>query len=148
MYLRKRLKKLTAKDLDYGILKENINKLLPTNYPNSLTVGDIINVNFGIGFAGELSGDHYGIVLSRKGSMFLIAPLTKTPQPDKENTKFFEGLDLPGENGKSYVNFGQIRFVHFRRLENIIGIIEGKRHINIDEVKDILEKYNKIIKPY
>lgn len=144
--LRLQLKSTTVSSDEYNNIKSEIRKILPKNYPNSLEQGDIINVNFGIGFAGELSDDHYAIILSNKGSMFLIAPLTKTPQPDRENIKYFENLNLPGENGKSYVNFGQIRYVHFRRIQNIIGIPEKKRHIDKIEVNDILEKFNKIIK--
>lgn len=92
MILRRQLKGATFRSPEYNRIKTEISKTLPTNYPNSLEIGDIININFGIGFAGELSGNHYAIILANKGSMFLIAPLTKTPQPDKENIKYFEGL--------------------------------------------------------
>ncbi len=123
-------------------------KLLPKNYPDSLSIGDIIHVNYGVGFSGELSDGHYGVVLSRKGSMFLIAPLTKAKQPDRENTVFLNSLGLPGEDTTKgcYINLGQIRYVHFRRIENIIGIEGGRKHLDDPKVQDILTKFNAIIR--
>ncbi|WP_153127416.1 type II toxin-antitoxin system PemK/MazF family toxin [Peribacillus tepidiphilus] len=124
-------------------IKKEIRKTLPTNYPNDLKKGDIVYVNFGQGFAGEISEGHYGVIVSRKGSNFFIAPLTKSPQPDGTNTMTITGLGLPGGVNTGYVNFGQVRFVHYRRLENIIGLTERKSIA--EKIEELLEKFNNIL---
>lgn len=145
MILRKMLNNPNSKNIKQT-LKEQIKKTLPENYPSSLESGDVIHVKFGIGYGGEISQGHYAIILSRKGSMFLVAPLTKSKQPDKKNVKKFNNLDLPGNVKTGYVNFGQIRYIHFRRIESINYIDCGKINIGIEEVNDIFKKWNNIIK--
>lgn len=150
--LRSKLKTLnpitSANVAEEQKLKGEIKKVIHKNYPNSLVKGDIININYGIGLGDELSDDHYGVIISRLGTMFLVAPLTKTPQPFGENNLTFKGLGLPGEDSTktSYISFANIRYVHKRRIENIIGISNGRKHIDGKIVDDIMEKYNNIIK--
>lgn len=143
--LRKMLKNPNSKNMKQT-LKKQIKKTLPENYPSSLESGDVIHVKFGIGYGGEISQGHYAIILSRKGSMFLVAPLTKSKQPDIENIKKFNDLNLPGSVKTGYVNFGQIRYIHFRRIESIKNIDCGKINIGTEEVDDIFKKWNNIIK--
>lgn len=127
-------------------LYTKINKVKPSNHPQNIQKGDIVYVNFGQAYSGEIADGHYGVVIKRKGSNYLVAPLTKAPQPDLANTKTLENLNLPGKNGsvnKGYVNFGQIKFVDYRRLEKVKGLTTT---INVSgEVPDLLNKFNNII---
>ena len=124
-------------------INARISKILPPNYPRNISLGEIVYIKFGAGYAGELTKGHYGIIISSKGSMFLVAPLTKTKQPDGDLTMTYSQLCLPGENGMSYVNFGQIRYIHFRRIERIKdGII---KQLGSQEALKILNNWNKII---
>ena len=143
--IRKQLAETNPRDSEYQRLKKALSKVLPKDYPNNLVSGDIVHVNFGVGFAGELSDGHYAVIISRKGSMYLIAPLTKASQPDGDNTVSLENLGLPGGVQKGYINLGQIRYVHFRRLKNIIELPNGRKHIAIEIVKEVLDKHNNII---
>ncbi|WP_407271814.1 hypothetical protein [Radiobacillus sp. PE A8.2] len=69
--------------------------------------------------------------------------MTKVRQPDGDNTVSLKNLGLPGGVEKGYINFGQFKFVHYRRIENIIGTTERK---NVsDKVPEILKKFNNII---
>lgn len=150
--MRDELKRLNPSAPDYAekeqSIRKDIKKVLHTNYPDSLEKGDIIHVSYGVGFGDELSDDHYGIIISRLGTLFLVAPLTKTYQPFKENNVTFIGLSLPGEDDTktSYVSFSQIRYVHKRRIEKINGITNGKKHIDTTRVDEIMSKFNNIIK--
>lgn len=124
-------------------LKKELKKVLPDNYPNDLKKGDIVHLNFGKGYGAEISDGHYAIILARKGSNFFIAPLTKVRQPDGSNTVSLEDLGLPGGVQKGYVNFGQFKFVHYRRIENVKGLTERK---NVsDKVTVIMKSFNAII---
>lgn len=128
-------------------LKQRRRKLLPKDYPSSLKKGDIIHVNYGVGYCGELSDGHYGIILCRRGSSYLVAPLSSTVQNDGDDTVSISGLNLPGESKETgYVVFNQIRFVHFRRIKNIRGIPGGRKCIDGQVVDNILKSFNNIIK--
>lgn len=149
---RATVKQLTSKTDEESIqkvrqLRRQIKSVLPDNYPQNLQKGDVVWVNHGQGYAGEISDGHYGILLTRKGSNFLVAPLTKTRQPDKENTMEVTNLGLPARGGQTvetcYVNFGQMKFVHYRRLQNIIGLSVRKNVAG--QLPDLLTKFNNII---
>lgn len=123
-------------------LKEKRKKILPKNYPASLVKGDIIYVKYGVGFGDELTNGHYGIILNRKGALYLIAPLTSTPQPYEGYNIHLKDLGLPGEGTKgSYVSFNHVRFLHYRRIEKIKGIKEGKKNIGAETAGKILENF-------
>lgn len=151
--IQKEIKQLKGKEDDTTRAKRKelyakLNKAAQKNQAKNLRKGDIVHVNYGQGYAGELSNSHYGVVLKKKGNNYLIAPLTKTPQPDGENIKSFQGLGLPGENGivgNGFINFGQIKFVDYRRLENIK--VQGRiKKFNVaPELPDLLTKFNDII---
>jgi mRNA-degrading endonuclease toxin of MazEF toxin-antitoxin module len=149
--LQKQLKPLREKTDQVSIDKKKelytqINKVKPNNHPPRIQTGDIVYVNFGQAYSGEIADGHYGVVIKRKGSNYLVAPLTKAPQPDRENTKIFENLNLPGKSGsvnKGYINFGQMKFVDYRRLEKVKG---SSTVINVSvEIPDLLNKFNNII---
>ncbi|WP_369355914.1 hypothetical protein [Lysinibacillus capsici] len=150
--IRRKIKNLRGKNDDTSNterkkLYTELSKVLPANFPQNLIKGDIIYVNYGQGYSGEISNGHYGVILKRKGNNYLIAPLTKTSQPDGTNTKILKDLGLPGKDGKpvkeGYINFGQIKFVDYRRLENVKGLTS---RVNIaEELPDLLAKFNNII---
>ena len=147
----KEISKNKDDELDVRIaeLKKEKKKYMQKNYPASLQCGDIIYVKFGMGIADEINNGHYGVILSQKGSMFLIAPLTSKEQKYGSNTIYYKNLGLPSANNAeeeiSYVSFTQIRYVHCRRIENISGIEKGREHIDELKVKKIIENYNNII---
>jgi hypothetical protein len=149
----KELRKLKPKtDVESLKRKRNIkkkrSKILPINYPKGLQIGDIVIAKFGSGYCNELNNEHYVIILSNiVGSMYLVAPLTSV-KPVAGEILYYDDLRLPSNDtsiDKSYVLFNQIRFVHFRRLENIRHV--GRRHVNYIRVKDILDKFNSVIAP-
>lgn len=145
--------------------KEAIDKLklerksfLQKDKPYELNVGDIINVKFGYGIGHELTGNHYAIILDRKGAMFLVAPLTSTPQNFGDNTAFFDNLSLPRNKDKvsadkpyrCFVAFSQIRYVHCRRINSINSLPNLKKWpakitLTSPQVTDVLTKYINII---
>lgn len=121
-----------------------INSIAPKNHPTKIEKGDIVHVNYGQGYAAEISDGHYGVVINKKGSNYLVAPLTKTAQPDGKNTMTLTNLGLPGKNNKTvqtgYINFGQVKFVHYRRLEKVKGL---RTTVNVaSELPDLLSKFN------
>lgn len=153
-YLLKEIKNLKDfKDEDaqkrVSHFKTEKKKYMQKNYPLNLKSGDIVYIKYGIGIADEIQDGHYSIILSQKGSMFLVAPLTSKPQKFDENNLYFENLGLPSklvcEEEKSYVSFTQIRYVHCRRIENIENIKGGRLHIDETKVDKILENYFNII---
>lgn len=127
-------------------LHKQMNSVKPADFPQNIQKGDIVHVNFGQGYSGEISDGHYGVVIKRKGDNYLIAPITKTAQPDRANTKVLQNLGLPAKNGTvqtCYINFGQVKFVDYRRLEKVKG---ATKTFNISaELPDILSKFNNII---
>lgn len=127
-------------------LYKQINAVKPTNFPPNIQQGDIVHINFGQGYSGEISDGHYGVVIKRKGDNYLIAPITKTAQPDGANTKVLKNLGLPGKSGTvqtCYINFGQVKFIDYRRIEKVKG---STRLFNISaELPDLLSKFNNII---
>jgi mRNA-degrading endonuclease toxin of MazEF toxin-antitoxin module len=132
-------------------LREKIKEVQKKDFPFGLKFGDIIHVEFGIGIGDELRDGHYAVILSRKGEMFLIAPLTSETLYFGDNTLYFEGLGLPstkGPNCKSYVSFSQIRYIHSRRIKKIHKIhksLNGRIHLDEDKALQILTNYNKIL---
>lgn len=123
-----------------------IKAVSPPNFPVVLIKGDIVHVNHGQAYSGEISNGHYGVVIKKKGDNYLIAPLTSKVQPDGSNTKKLVNLGLPGKNGSvetGYINFGQMKFVDYRRLENVKGL---KKLVNVSsELSDLLAKFNNIL---
>lgn len=124
-----------------------IKAVSPPNFPSVFLIkGDIVHVNHGQAYSGELSNGHYGVVIKKKGDNYLIAPLTSKVQPDGTNTKKLVNLGLPGKNGPvetGYINFGQMKFVDYRRLENVKGL---NKLVNVSsELPDLLTKFNNII---
>jgi len=142
------IKRMQPWDPAYSQLETEIARLQHRNFPRQLNKGDIIHVDFGVGFCDELSKGHYGIVLSRLYEMYLVAPLTKTPQRYGVNNMELHGLGLPGRlpDDISYVNFTQVRYVHRRRIENIDGVTGGVKHLSQEEADEVLDKFYKIVK--
>jgi hypothetical protein len=120
-------------------------KILPKNYPSSLVKGDIIHVKYGVSLGDELNENHYGIIINRRGSLYLVAPLTSTPQPEGELNIHLKNLGLPGE-GKdgSYVSFNHIRFIHYRRIQNVKKIKNGRVHIDPSIADKVVENFFKL----
>ncbi|MGD7051409.1 type II toxin-antitoxin system PemK/MazF family toxin [Sutcliffiella horikoshii] len=129
-------------------LKQKRSKHMPKEYPTSLQKGDIINVEFGSGYCDELDSNHYGVILSNiVGSMYLVAPLTSV-KPKGGEILYYDDLGLPSKDKtitKSYVLFNQIKFIHFRRLEKITSVKNGKKHLSPVRVKEIIDKFNSVI---
>lgn len=126
---------------------ENLEKVKHKNLPSVIVKGDIIYVKYGIGIGDELRKGHYGIVLARRGWLYLIAPLTKTLQPHAALNITFSGLSLPGEDDTktSYISYNHIKFVHIRRMENIIKL--KKIHITDKEkINRIFTNYFEIVR--
>lgn len=133
-------------------LRGDLKAVAKNNFPYNLKFGEIIHVNFGLGVGDELKNGHYAIILSRKGDMFLIAPLTSQELDFNENTLSFTDLGLPNKDGaafkKSYVSFTQIRYIHNRRIEKINNIdpaLNGRIKMNPDDALEVLNTYNKIL---
>ncbi|MGZ4032919.1 MAG: hypothetical protein ACXVP2_12245 [Tumebacillaceae bacterium] len=123
------------------ILTVELNQVKHKNHPRNICKGDIVHVKFGVNVGNEMSDldanselkqGHYAVVLGQKGFMFLIAPLTSHEQP--EPTLQFANLHLPGETTISYLSLGKIKSVHIRRIERILGIPEGKRRLDPDDM--------------
>lgn len=133
-------------------LSSDLNKVQHKGVPNDIKFGEIVHVSFGIGIGDEIKGGHYSVILSRKGKMFLIAPLTSKEQKFGKQTLYFESIDLPAKDGfnpdKSYVSFSQIRYVHARRIELVKDLPKGKNRVNIgtDNAQKILDNYYEIVK--
>ncbi|NLE25605.1 MAG: hypothetical protein GX625_09740 [Clostridiaceae bacterium] len=126
------------------------------NHPLNITKGDIVHVRFGVNVGDELSDldsqlkllrGHYGIVIAQKGFMFLILPLTSHPSRlnDPDLDFYFEGFDLPGECNKSYLAFAKMQFVHFRRINRIHGISEGKKYLSTEQMNKVNFALNKLL---
>lgn len=108
-------------------LKRKRIRYAPKNFPYNLNPGDIISVKFGYGYCNELSDIHYAIIVSKQiGSMYWIVPLSS--EPNKYSKLYFDNLNLPSQKKatRSYVVINQARFVHYRRLEKILNVDEGK----------------------
>ena len=142
--LRSKIKlKLATKES----LRKNLRKVAKTNFPYNLKFGEIINVKFGLGVGDELKSNHYGVILSRKGKMFLVAPLTSQELDFGVNTVSYEDLGLPNSK-KTFVSFSQIRYVHERRITKIDKLPEdkdGRLKLEVEQAIRILDNYNKII---
>lgn len=102
-------------------LYEEKKKYLPSNYPDSIAIGEIVHINFGYGYCSEISDGHYGIVMSDlKANMYFVIPCSsevlrimafpiKLGAPNKEHN-----------NDKiSYLRFDQMRMLHYRRIEKV-----------------------------
>lgn len=103
-------------------LKKKKKKIEHQNYNHNLQIGDIVHVNYGYGYCGELSIGHYGVILSEiKNNMYFVVPLSSDPL--NMFSIYFENLNLPSSDGcdskKSYIRFEQVGFIHYRRIENI-----------------------------
>ncbi|AWG44367.1 hypothetical protein BEH_26680 (plasmid) [Priestia filamentosa] len=150
--IRKQIKALNGKTDQESAdsrrkLYKNLNPTLPRNHPRTINKGDVLYVNYGQGYGAEISNGHYGVVLKRKGSNYLVAPLTKTQQPDAGNTMILRNLGLPAKGNQTvqigYVNFGQVKFVHYRRLEKVRGT---NKVVNVaSQLQELLQKFNNII---
>lgn len=152
--LMKQLREVDGRNDEVSIrirteLRSIINQLKHKDIPNGILRGDILYVKYGIGYGDELRKGHYGIILARRGDLYLVAPLTKRVQPYGELNITFFGLGLPGEDssGKSYISFNHIRFVHKRRLDKIQGIKSGKiRILDGTVLENIMDNYFALIK--
>ena len=112
--------------------------------------GDIVYVNYGYGYCGELSTGHYGIIMSDiVNNMYFVVTLSSDPLNDYEY--YLEGLNLPNAEGdknkKSYVRFEQSRFMHFRRLTNIsVNGLQIYRKLTPEQVKDVKKHFSQFMK--
>ena len=126
-------------------LKTKKKKYEHTNYNHNLKVGDIVYVNYGYGYCGELSTGHYGIIMSEIiNNMYFVITLSSDPLNDF--LFYFEGLNLPNSEGsknkKSFVRFEQSRFMHYRRITNItINGANIYRSLTPEQVKELQKQY-------
>lgn len=131
-------------------LKTKKKKYEHQNYNHNLQVGDIVYVNYGYGYCGELSTGHYGIIMSDiVNNMYFVVTLSSDPLNDYEY--YLEGLNLPNAEGdknkKSYVRFEQSRFMHFRRLTNIsVNGLQIYRKLTPEQVKDVKKHFSEFMK--
>lgn len=131
-------------------LKKKKKKYEHTNYNHNLKIGDIVHINYGYGYCGELSMGHYGIVMSDiVNNMYFIVALSSDPLNDFPF--YFEGLNLPNAEGnnnkKSYVRFEQARFMHYRRITNIsINGITMRRCLKPEQIVELKKNYLKFMK--
>ena len=131
-------------------LKTKKKKYEHQNYNHNLQVGDIVYVNYGYGYCGELSTGHYGIIMSDiVNNMYFVIALSSDPLNDYKY--YLEGLNLPNaesdRNKKSYVRFEQSRFVHFRRLTNIsINGLQIYRKLTSEQIKDVKKHFSDFMK--
>lgn len=126
-------------------LKMKKKKYEHQNYNHNLKVGDIVYVNYGYGYCGELSTGHYGIIMSEIiNNMYFVVTLSSDPLNDYNY--YLEGLNLPNAEGdknkKSYVRFEQSRFMHFRRLTNIsVNGLQLYRKLTPEQVADVKKHF-------
>lgn len=145
--IRRQIKSVSDETLK-DKLKKDINKVSQKNVPKPIQVGDVVHIKFGVGVGHELKEHHFGIVLARKGLMFLIAPLTSKEQDYGSLNYSFDNLNLSKSTKISHVSFCHIRYIHQRRIENITTVNNKIRKITIDikEVEKILDNYFQVIK--
>lgn len=126
-------------------LKKKKKKYEHVNYNHNLKIGDIVYVNYGFGYCGELSLGHYGVIMSEiKNNMYFVVTLSSDPL--NMFPYFLDNLNLPNsdcdKNKLSYVRFEQARFLHYRRLENIT--IQGDvlyRSLTEPQITQLKEKF-------
>lgn len=131
-------------------LKKKKKKYEHQNYNHNLEIGDIVYVNYGYGYCGELSTGHYGIIMSEiVNNMYFV--ITLSSDPLKLFEFYFEGLNLPNAeangNKRSYVRFEQSRFMHYRRLTNIS--INGNviyRKLSPEQITSLKEHFIEFMK--
>lgn len=131
-------------------LKKKKKKYEHQNYNHNLEIGDIVYVNYGYGYCGELSTGHYGIIMSEiVNNMYFV--ITLSSDPLKLFEFYFEGLNLPNAeangNKSSYVRFEQSRFMHYRRLTNIS--INGNviyRKLSPEQITSLKEHFIEFMK--
>ncbi len=126
-------------------LKTKKKKYEHLNYNHNLKIGDIVYVNYGYGYCGELSTGHYGIIMSEiVNNMYFV--ITLSSDPLKDFPFYFEGLNLPNSEGnknkKSYIRFEQSRFMHYRRITNItINGTNIYRSLTPEQTKELKKQY-------
>jgi len=129
-------------------LRAKKKKYLPPNHPYNLSIGDIVHVHYGFGYCSEMSGGHYGIILSDfNANMYFLVPLSS--EPLKSYVFFLENLGLPSKNGivpdkKSYLRFDQMGNVHYRRLENIRGC--ERKNIGYENLRNVFTGFVNFLK--
>ena len=112
----------TCNDTDIAKLRKKKREYLPKNYPQNLTIGDIVHVSYGFGYCSELSDGHYAIIFSNiKANMYFVIPISS--EPLKSHMFYFDDLCVSTNDDnktkrKSYLRFDQMGNVHYRRLEN------------------------------
>jgi hypothetical protein len=126
-------------------IKKKRKSLEPVNYPKNLSIGDIVYLQCGFGYCGEINTNHYAIIMSEiKNQMYFIVPLSS------DELRLFpyslKGLNLPNsahdEDKISYVRFDQARFVHYRRIENIrVNDTVLKRSVKPEDIIEINKKF-------
>lgn len=153
---KKKLKISTLKEKDKVELQRILNTVKYKNHPKNISKGDIIHVRFGVNLGDELSDldstfkkidGHYGIVISQKGFMFLVIPLTSHPQRSGDADLDFclENLQLPGGHNKSYLAFAKMKFIHIRRIKRIHGIHDGKKILTPEQLEKVDKGLKKLI---
>jgi len=130
------------------LISEQLTQISQKNCPFKVLTGDVFHIKFGVGVGHELKEHHYGIVLARKGLMFLIAPLTSSPQDYGQYNYSIKGLNLSQKTDTSYVSFCHIRYIHKRRIENIISGNNKIVDVRVSDTvaNEILNNYFEIIK--
>lgn len=126
-------------------IKKKRKALEPKNYPKKIAIGDIVYLQCGFGYCGEINTNHYAIIMSEiKNQMYFVVPLSSDEL--RMFPFYLEGLNLPNadhdENKKSHVRFDQARFVHYRRIEYIkINDSVIKRSVKPDDMIEVNKKF-------
>lgn len=134
-----------GKEKEINKIKKKRKALEPKNYPKKISIGDIVYLQCGFGYCGEINTNHYAIIMSEiKNQMYFIVPLSSDEL--RMFPYYLEGLNLPNaehdENKLSYVRFDQARFVHYRRIENIM--VNDKiltRKIKPEDIIEVNKKF-------
>lgn len=125
-------------------LKAQIKRTIPNSYPDSLQIGDVIFVKYGVGIGDEFHNDHYAVVLGRLGSLFLLAPITSTPQIFGSRNITISKIGMSGKDS-GHICYSQIRYVHYRRIEKITSSANGRLKVDPEIALQIIKNYNEII---
>lgn len=129
-------------------LKIKKKNYLPINYPYDLEIGDIVHIDYGFGYCGELSNGHYGIILSGiRVNKYFVIPLSS--EPLKIHSFYFENLGLPDKNGynpkkKSHCRFDQLCHIHYRRIENVDN--GNRKKLSEENLMKLFCEINKFLK--
>lgn len=126
-------------------IKRKRKNLEPKKYPKKISIGDIVYLQCGFGYCGEINTNHYAIIMSEiQNQMYFVIPLSSDEL--RIFPYYLDNLKLPNadhdEAKLSYLRFDQARFVHYRRIENImVNDKILKRNISHDKIIEVNNKF-------